>query len=60
MWCFEDPSLDLLGCIKLFGKGEGIKVLRFSFVTPLFYMVLKKNEYPDHLLTVRVCAGMSR
>jgi len=44
-------------CI-IFGKGEGIKGVRFSFITPLFYMVLKKKkEFPDHLLTVRVYAG---
>lgn len=49
-----------MGCIKLFGKGGGSTGIRFSFVTPFFCMVLKKKkkkEFPDHLLTVSVCAG---
>lgn len=47
-----------MGCIKLLGKGGGSTGIRFSFVTPFFFMVLKKKkkEFPD-LLTASVCAG---
>ena len=55
--CFEDPSLDLWDALNYLERrrDQGCQIFfRNSFI---LHGIKKKKEFPDHLLTVRVCAG---